>query len=255
VARGRAAAAAATRVLFRRGAHPRPRATTAIATAAAAITARALPPPPRHRQVSVACEVHRTQGANRKEAVAKLAALVVEAWRPPKERRQREGISHKGKRARREDKRCACHAKLREPVGTPRLVAAPPPVPRDPGAGPRLLRRVAQKKATRGNAVGRRRDSRRALLAAAAAGLGLAPAPRPCGPGGGSALLPAAADEEGAGGCDDACRARIAERRLLFEQSRTTNDRQKILDLSRQRAALYNTSFRGASCIPGVPCL
>lgn len=55
--------------------------------------------------------------------------------------------------------------------------------------------------------------------------------------------------------CDDACRSRIAERRALFEQSRTTSDRQKILDLSRQRAALYNTTFRGASCIPGVPCL
>ena len=55
--------------------------------------------------------------------------------------------------------------------------------------------------------------------------------------------------------CDDACRERIAERRALFEQSRTTSDRQKILDLSRQRAALYNTTFRGASCIPGVPCL
>eukprot|EP00966_Prymnesium_polylepis_P239231 5532565-Prymnesium_polylepis.1 len=55
--------------------------------------------------------------------------------------------------------------------------------------------------------------------------------------------------------CDEACRQRIADRRKLFEQSRTTGDRQKILDLSRQRAALYNTTFKGASCIPGVPCL
>jgi len=47
----------------------------------------------------------------------------------------------------------------------------------------------------------------------------------------------------------------IAERRALFEQSRTTGDRQKILDLSRQRAAMYNTTFRGVSCIPGLPCL
>ena len=56
-------------------------------------------------------------------------------------------------------------------------------------------------------------------------------------------------------GCDEACKQRIADRRALFEQSRTTNDRQKILDLSRQRAALYNTTFQGASCIPGIPCL
>ena len=59
----------------------------------------------------------------------------------------------------------------------------------------------------------------------------------------------------GAAECDEACKARIAERRQLFEQSRTTNDRQKILDLSRQRAALYNTTFQGASCISGLPCL
>lgn len=54
--------------------------------------------------------------------------------------------------------------------------------------------------------------------------------------------------------CDEECKQRIAERRQLFEQSRTTNDRQKILDLSRQRAAMYNTTFNGASCIPGLPC-
>ena len=63
-------------------------------------------------------------------------------------------------------------------------------------------------------------------------------------------ISPAAAAE-----CDTACKQAIADRRALFEQSRTTNDRQKILDLSRQRAALYNTTFRGASCIPGIPCL
>ena len=55
--------------------------------------------------------------------------------------------------------------------------------------------------------------------------------------------------------CDAECKQRIADRRALFEQSRTTSDRQKILDLSRQRAALYNTSFQGASCIAGLPCL
>ena len=54
--------------------------------------------------------------------------------------------------------------------------------------------------------------------------------------------------------CYEECKQRIADRRALFEQSRTTSDRQKILDLSRQRAALYNTTFQGASCIPGLPC-
>ena len=64
---------------------------------------------------------------------------------------------------------------------------------------------------------------------------------------------PALAADESA--CDTACKQRVADRRALFEQSRTTSDRQKILDLSRQRAALYNTTFKGASCIPGIPCL
>lgn len=59
----------------------------------------------------------------------------------------------------------------------------------------------------------------------------------------------------GAEGCDDACKQRIADRRALYQQSRTTRDRQVILDLSKQRAALYNTTFQGASCIPGIPCL
>jgi len=54
--------------------------------------------------------------------------------------------------------------------------------------------------------------------------------------------------------CNDECKLRIAERRMLFEQSRTTNDRQKILALSKQRAAMYNTTFKGASCIQGLPC-
>jgi hypothetical protein len=54
--------------------------------------------------------------------------------------------------------------------------------------------------------------------------------------------------------CDEACRQRIADRRALFEQSRTTSDRQKILDLSKQRAAMYNTTFQGAACVPGLPC-
>ena len=69
------------------------------------------------------------------------------------------------------------------------------------------------------------------------------------------AAAPETTAAAGAAECDEACKARIAERRQLFEQSRTTNDRQKILDLSRQRAALYNTTFQGASCISGLPCL
>jgi hypothetical protein len=64
-------------------------------------------------------------------------------------------------------------------------------------------------------------------------------------------IVPAASAAE----CDEACKQRIADRRALFEQSRTTRDRQTILNLSRQRAALYNTTFQGASCIPGLPCI
>ena len=57
--------------------------------------------------VSVACESHRTQKENRRGALVKLAALVREAWRPPKVRRQRTGISTTTKRVRREGKRRA----------------------------------------------------------------------------------------------------------------------------------------------------
>lgn len=68
------------------------------------------------------------------------------------------------------------------------------------------------------------------------------------------ALVPAAwADDTVA--CDEACKQRIADRRALFEQSRTNRNRQDLLDLSRQRAALYNTTFQGGSCIPGIPCI
>uniref|UniRef100_A0A7S3TD82 S1 motif domain-containing protein n=1 Tax=Emiliania huxleyi TaxID=2903 RepID=A0A7S3TD82_EMIHU len=48
---------------------------------------------------------HRTQAANRKDALEKLAALVADAWRPPKVRRQRSGLSERGKRQRRDEKR------------------------------------------------------------------------------------------------------------------------------------------------------
>lgn len=65
---------------------------------------------------------------------------------------------------------------------------------------------------------------------------------------------PLAALADAAPACDDACKQRIADRRSLFEQSRTTSDRQKIMDLSRQRAVLYNTTYQGANCVPGLPC-
>lgn len=55
--------------------------------------------------VLVVSQAHRTQAANRKDALEKLASLVRESWEPPKERRQRSGISKKGKATRREDKR------------------------------------------------------------------------------------------------------------------------------------------------------
>jgi hypothetical protein len=69
--------------------------------------------------------------------------------------------------------------------------------------------------------------------------------------GGGPLLLPRPAS---AAECDDECKQRIADRRALFEQSRTTSNRQVLFDLSRQRAALYNTTYQGASCIKGLPC-
>lgn len=59
----------------------------------------------------------------------------------------------------------------------------------------------------------------------------------------------------GAAECDDECKQRIADRRKLFELSRTNTRREDVLALSRQRAAMYNTTFQGASCIPGVPCI
>jgi hypothetical protein len=61
--------------------------------------------------------------------------------------------------------------------------------------------------------------------------------------------------------CSEECLAErrriIQERRAMMQQSRTTTKRQDMFDLSRQRAALYNTTYQGASCdtLPGVPCL
>ena len=69
--------------------------------------------------------------------------------------------------------------------------------------------------------------------------------------------LPVLAAEDDA----DAARAaalqeKLAERRKLMELSRSSNDRQRYFDLSRQRASVvYNTTYQGASCVPGLPCI
>jgi len=59
--------------------------------------------------------------------------------------------------------------------------------------------------------------------------------------------------------CDQECknrkRQRVEERRALVRQSRTTTSRQDLLELSKQRAALYNTTYQGTKCIQGVPCI
>jgi hypothetical protein len=48
---------------------------------------------------------------------------------------------------------------------------------------------------------------------------------------------------------------RLIERRQLMQASRSSNNRQSYLDLSRQRAALYNTTSKAWSCPPNIPCL
>ena len=59
--------------------------------------------------------------------------------------------------------------------------------------------------------------------------------------------------------CDEACLAdrkrRIEERRAMMRQSRSPTSRQEVFELSRQRALLYNTTYQGTSCPPGIPCL
>ena len=55
--------------------------------------------------VVVSADTQRTQAANKKDALERLAARVDAAWRPPKQRRMRSGISEGGKRQRREDKK------------------------------------------------------------------------------------------------------------------------------------------------------
>ena len=67
----------------------------------------------------------------------------------------------------------------------------------------------------------------------------------------GVALLPTAAR---AADDDAALKARLAERRQLLELSRSSPDRQRYFDASRQRAALYNATSKAWSCPPNVPC-
>ena len=50
-------------------------------------------------------------------------------------------------------------------------------------------------------------------------------------------------------------RQKLLERRKLMEASRSSNNRQSYLDLSKQRASLYNTTYRGVTCPPNIPCL
>ncbi|GFH43810.1 hypothetical protein CTEN210_00283 [Chaetoceros tenuissimus] len=58
--------------------------------------------------------------------------------------------------------------------------------------------------------------------------------------------------------CDEDCKQkrleRIKERRAMMQQSRSTG-RAEVFELSKQRAALYGTTYQGASCPPGIPCI
>ena len=51
-------------------------------------------------------------------------------------------------------------------------------------------------------------------------------------------------------------KARLIERRKLMEAGRSSNRRQSYLDLSKQCAQLYNTTYQGlSSCPNNIPCL
>ena len=68
--------------------------------------------------------------------------------------------------------------------------------------------------------------------------------------------LPVFAAEDEDAAARAALQAKLAERRKLMELSRSSNDRQRYFDLSRQRASVvYNTTYQGAECIPGLPCI
>ena len=59
--------------------------------------------------------------------------------------------------------------------------------------------------------------------------------------------------------CDEECkeqrRRRIEERRAMMRQSRSTSSRQEVFELSKQRARLYGSDYKGANCVDGVPCI
>ena len=48
---------------------------------------------------------------------------------------------------------------------------------------------------------------------------------------------------------------RMIERRQLMDASRSSNNRQSYLDLSKQRAFLYNTNPKAITCPTKIPCL
>jgi hypothetical protein len=66
---------------------------------------------------------------------------------------------------------------------------------------------------------------------------------------------PLSEEEEEQAAAAAAIQQRLLERRQLMQASRSSNSRQSYLDLSRQRAALYNTTSQAVSCPPNIPCL
>ena len=63
------------------------------------------------------------------------------------------------------------------------------------------------------------------------------------------------ADEECDEECKDRRRKRIEERRAMMRQSRSSTSRQEVFELSKQRAKLYGSEYKGTNCIEGAPCL
>ena len=71
-----------------------------------------------------------------------------------------------------------------------------------------------------------------------------------------AAALPVFAADDDDAAARAALQEKLAERRKLMELSRSSNDRQRYFDLSRQRASVvYNTTSKAASCVPGLPCI
>lgn len=59
--------------------------------------------------------------------------------------------------------------------------------------------------------------------------------------------------------CDEDCkeqrRKMIEDRRAMMRQSRSTSSRQEVFELSKQRARMYGSDYKGTSCIDGIPCI